>query len=587
MVERSLGRGGSSTVWLVKDEGTGRNFALKCLRAGPAQDGHPPEDSGEDDLRREIRILSALDHPHLVKAHDVVRIGDGSGVGLGLLVEYASGGSLGELVASRGTLSLGETVTVLTPICQVLGYLHGKGFTHSDVSPGNVLFTGHGKPMLADVGISRMVGDETAVPDHGTAGFMDPTPVDAVRAGLQPERDVYAVAALGWYCLTGEPPRRTADRAPLSLLVPDVPGELAAALEAGLDEDRRLRPTAVELATAVYRSAPPLPVDLAASVHPTVIPELLTRRLPERSGGALREGLGAWRRRISTSRWSELLHAPQVMPFPVGEKPHPAPDHVGRTGMPHVRGKHAGTMSRVSGPRLGGRRGMGTAWLAAGSRVSGPRLGGRRGMGTAWLAAGAVAVVAGAVWAAGAFGSSAPWPTAPWPTAPWPAASQEGPGGTGPSPASSGRDPDADVVDARIPDSVSAQIASIDPAEAVKGLAWVRSHAFSSGRIELLDQVNVPGSAAAAADGRVKARLQESGHVLTGFTSTLSNVELQPGSSHGQAVVRVKSSSSSYQEQDLSGHVVASAPPGEGQELRLVLVPVDGRWRITEILPGP
>ncbi len=167
---------------------------------------------------------------------------------------------------------------MLTPIAQVLGYLHAKGFTHGDVSPGNVLFTGHGKPMLSDVGIARMVGDASAVPDYGTAGFMDPAPVDAVRAGLQPERDVYSVAALGWYCLTGEPPRRTADRPPLPLLLPEVPPELAAALEAGLNEDRRLRPTAVELATAIYRSAPALPVDLASSVHATVIPQLLTRR---------------------------------------------------------------------------------------------------------------------------------------------------------------------------------------------------------------------------------------------------------------------------------------------------------------------
>ena len=115
---------------------------------------------------------------------------------------------------------------MLTPIAQVLGYLHAKGFTHGDVSPGNVLFTGHGKPMLSDVGIARMVGDASAVADHGTAGFMDPAPVDAVRAGLQPERDVFSVAALGWYCLTGEPPRRT--RGPPAAYAP-APGRSARA----------------------------------------------------------------------------------------------------------------------------------------------------------------------------------------------------------------------------------------------------------------------------------------------------------------------------------------------------------------------
>ena len=122
---------------------------------------------------------------------------------LGLIMDYAAGGSLGQLVAGRGKLGPGETVTVLTPIAQALAYLHGQGFTHGDVSPGNVLFTAHGKPLLADLGVARMVADAAAVADAGTEGFRDPAPVDAVRAGLQPERDVYSLAALGWYCLTG------------------------------------------------------------------------------------------------------------------------------------------------------------------------------------------------------------------------------------------------------------------------------------------------------------------------------------------------------------------------------------------------
>ena len=553
-VGRELGRGGSSTVWLVTEERTGRDFALKCLLAGGPQDGQSTDVSGEEAIRREVRILSVLDHQHLIKAHDAVRFEDssaGPGGGLGLLVDYAPGGSLEQLVTSRGKLSIGETVTVLTPIAQVLGYLHDKGFTHSDVSPGNVLFTGHGKPMLSDVGIARMVGDASTVPDLGTAGFMDPTPVDAVRAGLQPERDVYSVAALGWYCLTGEPPRRTVDRLPLSLLLPEVPGELAAALESGLNEDRRLRPTAVELATAVYRSASPLPVDLAASVHATVIPELLTRRrLPERSGGAVRNSLLAVGRRISTSRWSVLLGAHQVLPLPEGDETRAkgAGNHGPATDS--VRGKHSRRGSRAPGP--------------------GPRSG--RASGIIRLAAAAATVVAAAIWAAGAFGPAGLWSG--------PAAGRE------PSSVSS-EAAAADSTDTGIPDHVSAQLGSADPVEAVQGLAWIRSLAFSSGRLELLDQVNAPGSAAFAADEHIRGRLQESGHVLAGFTSTLSNVQIQPGSSAGRAVVGVTSATSSYEEQDPSGAVVAAGAAGEGQELRLVLVPVDGRWRIMDILPGP
>ncbi|MDZ4353401.1 MAG: protein kinase, partial [Arthrobacter sp.] len=285
-VGRCLGRGGGGTVWLVTDQSTGREYALKCFSASDATD--PGE--AEEAIRREVRILSALDHDHLVRAHSVLRLPGGSEGGgdsdvdlpvagsLGLTMDYAAGGSLGQLVAGRGSLGPGETVTVLTPIGQALAYLHGQGFIHGDVSPGNVLFTAHGKPLLADLGVARMVADARAVPEAGTEGFRDPAPVDAVRAGLQPERDVYSLAALGWYCLTGRAPEPGAQRPPLPLLVPGVPPALAAALESGLHDDRRLRPTAAELASAVHRSAGAAPVDLSVSVHPTVIPQLLTRR---------------------------------------------------------------------------------------------------------------------------------------------------------------------------------------------------------------------------------------------------------------------------------------------------------------------
>ncbi|MFF2317082.1 protein kinase [Arthrobacter sp. NPDC058097] len=328
---RRLGRGGSAEVWLVSQDSTGVKLALKCFGR---RSGSGELDSGEmvsrskaseEDLRRELLVMSVLDHEHLVKAYGVVRLdepgrtdepgevdepgkADGAGeCSFGLLMDYAPGGSLQELVTARRTLGVGETVTVLTPIAQVLGYLHGKGFTHSDVAPGNVLFTAHGKPLLADLGVARMVGDASGVPDQQTGGFADPAPVDAVRAGLQPERDVYAAAALGWYCLTGQPPPPSAARPPLSLLVPDVPSDLAAALEAGLSENRRQRPAAAEFATAVYRSAAAVPLDLSRSVHDTVLPELLTRRPVPSSGGRLKKRLLAWGRRLKTTGWVRAL----------------------------------------------------------------------------------------------------------------------------------------------------------------------------------------------------------------------------------------------------------------------------------------
>ena len=590
-VGRCLGRGGgSATVWLVTEQSTGREYALKCFSAGESAD----RGEAEEAIRREVRILSALDHDHLVQAHSVLRLqrgrwrgstgtGTGTGTGegasgrsadgpwagsLGLVMDYAAGGSLGQLLAGRGTLGPGETVTVLTPIAQALAYLHGYGFTHGDVSPGNVLFTAHGKPLLADLGVARMVADATAVPDSGTEGFRDPAPVDAVRAGLQPERDVYSLAALGWYCLTGRAPEPGAQRPPLPLLVPGVPPALAAALESGLHEDRRLRPSAAELASAVHRSAGAAPVDLSVSVHPTVIPQLLTRRtLPgtarERRVELLRSLTGRVRKRADAPPPGS---APPAAGVPASGRP-----GAGR-GADGLGARH--TFRRGTNGRRSFQPGSGRPSAAR------PVQAGRRGIGAV---AGGLALMAVlvATWGFARAGFPASLPgfavnDAGAVRESAPAAAATAPGGT--------------AAAAALPPGVQAQLSSPDPEEAVRGLARLRSLAFSSGDFGLLEQVNVPASAAAVADGRISARLTESGRVLAGFTTLLTHVSrdvAQTGDGgRSLAVVAVTASTSAYQERDASGAVVADAAAAPEQQLRLVLSTVEGLWRIQDILPA-
>jgi serine/threonine protein kinase len=629
-VGRLLGRGGSATVWLARENRTGRDFAVKCFH--PGQGGPAGSDAAtEEAVRREIRILSVLDHQHLVKAHDAVRLPAIPDGGTALVMDYAPGGSLAALVASRGKLSVGETVTVLTPIAQALGYLHGKGFTHSDVSPGNVLFTGQGKPLLSDVGIARMLGDPGSAAASGTPGFVDPSPVDAVR-GLQPERDVYSTAALGWFCLTGQAPPRTSARPPLPLLVPDVPRELAAALEAGLKEDRRGRPTAAALATAIYRSASPRPLDLAASVHPTVIPELLTRRQVSatsrpRAAAEKCRAAGRW---IATAKWSGPPISGLRMPFP-----QPVKDRRPSGG------KHAGTAQPGTAPsgavqpstaRPGTTR-RGTALSGAaqpntaqpGAVQAGavqpntvqpvtpqsrtarsgrarhrpplqlrvPRM---RGV----LASAALVGTVMAWWIAGAAGLPAVPGTPPSSgITPGSVIAQEsdrergiGSGAAGapatePAQAVAGSGAEGGSAGGDSRTAVARQQArATDPSQAVQGLASLRDLAFSTGDLGLLDEVNAEGSPAAAADARTAERLRSSGHVLAGYSSTLGDLRTEDGATAARAVVQVRSSSSAYEEKDAAGSIVGAGPAGTGRQLRLVLVAVDGRWRISEILPG-
>lgn len=545
-VGRKLGRGGSADVWLVEAPKSGRRFALKCFHSRAhsrsAADGEPAAGVSEEDVRREIRILSVLDHQHLVKTHDVVRLGSGDDRRLGILLDFAAGGSLAQLVATRGRLTVGETVTVLTPLAQALAYLHAKGFTHADVSPGNVLFSAEGKPLLADVGIARMVGDPAPAAREGTPGFCDPSPVDGMRMGLQPERDLYSLAAVGWFCLTGEVPPATRDRPPLPLIHPEVPGALAAALESGLNEDRRQRPSAADFATAVYRSAAPAAVGLSTSVHPSVIPELLTRRrLPDSTPGSLRGKFQMWRRRLTRLR-------------PTGSE---------------RRRRHADRLAEA----------ISTTSLPA--AAINPRS--RRARLPRSVMAGVVAVLAAGLVAAAVF----------WAPGLMPNQGNElldgGPTAAGPSPAAGGNGPgstDGKEDGKGLPAGVEVQLGSPDPALAVLGLAWLRSEAFREGKPELLDQVNVAGSPAGTADARIMAGLQASGRVLAGFAMELHGIDVQPGGTESRVQVGVDSATTAYREVTAGGDQAVERAAAPSQRLIVQLERTDGPWRISGILPG-
>jgi serine/threonine protein kinase len=571
IVGRELGKGSRSTVWLATERTTRRDVAIKCFdpfvpaRLSVSSPG-PPDDDPEAAIRREVRILAMLHHQHLVKAHDVVRIGGADGGRLGLVMDYAAGGSLGQLVASSGPLSAGETVTVLTPIAQALSYLHGKGFTHSDVSPGNVLFSAHGKPLLADLGVTRMVGDAAGVLPVGTEGFVDPAPVDALRARLQPERDVYSLAALGWFCLTGQAPPVGANRPPLPLLVPGVPPALAAALESGLREDRRERSTAAEFAAAVYRSAAAAPVDLSHSAHSSVLPELLTRRnLPETPRTGRTAWLSGWRPRLASIRPPADRSA---LPAFLGKSGMRALRHVPPAG-PVSRGRRSTAALEPSGS---GHPGVGAAVQEeprSHSRRAALRTHTQRpGARSVFLALPAAVI---ALWLL----AGAPL----FQDVPSPAQHGGLPGSSAPgSSASPGR--------VETPEDVTRLLLSGNPEDAARGLAWLRSAALRSGQLDLLDEVNAGGSAAAAADARISSRLRDAGHTLAGFDTTLTYVKAAPESTAVRAVVEIGAVTSAYQETDSAGNVVGAGPAGAEQRLKLVMALIDGRWRIEEILPA-
>lgn len=271
-VRRKLGEGGTAQVWLVSSA-RGEEYALKCFAAAGDSEHSGWSTGQHPGLRRELRVLKNFRHRHLIALHDVVKLtAEWAGM-TGLLMDYAPAGSLAELLGVRTRLSVGETITILTPIFQVLDYLHTNGVQHGDISAGNVLFSAHGQPLLADLGLAAWRGEKPDSRLEGTEGFFDPARHQGTSRTAA--ADIYALSVLGWWCLSGEPPS-TSRR--LASLPQNVPQALIATLRSGMATEPAQRPEAATMAREIFASATALPVDLIAAVHPSVLPQLMTRR---------------------------------------------------------------------------------------------------------------------------------------------------------------------------------------------------------------------------------------------------------------------------------------------------------------------
>lgn len=263
LLEELLGRGGAGEVWRARPRGGGDPVAVKVL-----VDGDPERQA------REAALLGELDHPHLVRLHEVVhQPRRGAPARVALVLDLLEGGSLATVLAARGRLRAGEVVTAIAPVAAALAAAHEHGVVHGDLSPGNIVFTAEGRPVLTDLGMARVLGEERSV--GVTPAYVDPT---VARGGAPgPASDVFGIAAAAFHALTGVPPWNAATprdriavaaegRLPdLAELAPAAPDELRAVIARGLALDPHERGSAAAFALDLRHACRPEPIRLLAS----------------------------------------------------------------------------------------------------------------------------------------------------------------------------------------------------------------------------------------------------------------------------------------------------------------------------------
>jgi formylglycine-generating enzyme required for sulfatase activity/serine/threonine protein kinase len=168
-------------------------------------------DEEVDRFSRELSLVAALHHPHIVRLIDSGALPDGAPF---MVLEYLRGDTLAEHIA-RGPLPPRVALRLMTHTLEALRHAHQHGVIHRDLKPQNIMVTGDDRPsaVVLDFGVSALTSTARA-PDYksltaahqliGTPAYMAPEQVDQ-RGDLTPAADLYAWGLVLLECLTGQP----------------------------------------------------------------------------------------------------------------------------------------------------------------------------------------------------------------------------------------------------------------------------------------------------------------------------------------------------------------------------------------------
>jgi serine/threonine-protein kinase len=256
-VERELGGGGMSRVFVARDLRLDRRVVLKLLRSELAAG------VSIDRFRREILLAASLQHPLIVP---VLAAGEIDGLPY-FLMPFVEGESLRTKIQRTGMMSVPESVRILRDVARALAVAHARGVVHRDIKPDNVLLA-HEAAVVADFGVAKAfasacAGDDTPSGSHhaittigtslGTPAYMAPEQVAAdpdAGHGI----DIYAFGVMAYEMLTGAAP--FAGRPPQAIMAaqitekpehldarrPGLPAALSALVMQCLEKDARERP---------------------------------------------------------------------------------------------------------------------------------------------------------------------------------------------------------------------------------------------------------------------------------------------------------------------------------------------------------
>lgn len=205
---RQLGEGGMAVVYEAENTRLGNRFALKEMHRALGTTR-----TGIDRFLREATTLAKLNHPNIVRVHDVVTH-DGVPI---LVMELLEGHALDDLVYQKQRFTHEQIYQLASEMLDALHYAHEHGFIHRDVKPGNIfqkrVTSGSYSYCLMDFGIVRDTQDASlTMTGHmiGTQRYASPEQIQSPRS-VDARSDLYSLGVTLWEIITGNQPFATAD----------------------------------------------------------------------------------------------------------------------------------------------------------------------------------------------------------------------------------------------------------------------------------------------------------------------------------------------------------------------------------------
>ena len=156
-------------------------------------------------FRLEAEAAASLNHPCIVPIYEIGER-DGSCY---FSMKFVEGGQLDALV-KREPLSPRRAAKLLVKIARTVQFAHEHGILHRDIKPGNILLDKEGEPHLTDFGLARLLEQKSTITHSsdvlGTPSYMSPEQATGRAKELTPAADVYALGAVFYHMLTGQPP---------------------------------------------------------------------------------------------------------------------------------------------------------------------------------------------------------------------------------------------------------------------------------------------------------------------------------------------------------------------------------------------